>query len=402
MTTAGILWRVGILSTEPLWTVVPDISVVEDICRHHLFPHADSSAGELTVKFLAEGAFNKVYTVDTKTTSTMKSYVFRATLSIEPGDKVRNEVATLDYVKQHTKIPVPIVIAYDSSSENDLGFEWILMEKIPGAPLRGIWPRLSDASKAAITREIASYVLQIRKNCVFHEIGGLYHGPGAEFIVGPIVTQSMFMNGRRQLISRNRGPYHHDSDYARALIDVQIADAHFLKTIPSDDPNFDQDLLEDGPAIIHAMEGMLALLPMIFPRDEKKESLRTILLHPDLSLNNIMVDPNTLKITGIIDWECTNASPQWQDTYPQFLTGSELEEEPPRVEPGDTDPLRNELWDDWEKMKLRAIFDEVAGPLVEEPLAGLKREFINHIDAVEYTQVYVERWIKETREKIGA
>ena len=405
MAISRIHWRVGVFCTEPLWTVDPDISVMEAISRHHLFPHADSSAVEVTVKFLAEGSFNKVYTVDTKATSTspIKSYIFRATLPVEPGDKVRNEVATLDYIKRRTTIPVPTVIAYDSSSENELGFEWILMEKIPGEPLRGIWPRLSDTSKTAFTREIASYVLQIRKNCVFHDIGGLYHDSDAGFTVGPIVTQSMFINGRRQLISRTRGPYHHDSDYVRALIELQIADVHFLKTMPSNDPNFDEDLIEDGPAILHAMEGMLSLLPKIFPRDdEKDEPFRTVLLHPDISLNNIMVDPNTHKVTGIIDWECTNASPYWQDTYPQFLTGPEVEEQPDPVEPGDTNPLRNELWDNWEKMQLRAVFDEVAGPLVEEPLAGLKREFINYVHLVEYTQVMVERWMEETREKIEA
>ena len=53
-------------------------------------------------------------------------------------------------------------------------------------------------------------------------------------------------------------------------------------------------------------------------------------------------------------------------------------------------------------MQLRRVFDEVAGPLVEEPLAKLKREFIYHVDIVEMTQVMVERWIKVTREEIGA
>jgi hypothetical protein len=28
--------------------------------------------------------------------------------------------------------------------------------------------------------------------------------------------------------------------------------------MPSTDPNFDQDLLEDGPAVLHAMEGLLS------------------------------------------------------------------------------------------------------------------------------------------------
>lgn len=61
----------------------------------------------------------------------------------------KNEVATLNYVKQRTTIPVPTVIVSDSSSENDLGYEWILMEKIPG--LVYLTP-----PKATITRQIRS------------------------------------------------------------------------------------------------------------------------------------------------------------------------------------------------------------------------------------------------------
>ena len=365
-------WQVGPTYTAPYWTTVPDISDIETISRHHLFPDTDSSsAEELTVTFLAEGSFNKTYTVDTKTKLLVKSYVFRVSLPVEPGDKVRNEVATLDYVKRHTKIPVPTVIAYDSSSNNVLGFEWILMEKIPGSPLSDIWSILSYISKKAITREIASYVLQLREICVFHEIGGLYHDHDskAEFVIGPVVTQFMFMNGRRQLLLRDRGPYHHDSDFVRALIDVQIADIHLLTTMPSYDPNFNEDLLEDGPAILRVMDELLSLVPTIFPRGEKEGSFLSALLHPDLSLTNIMIDPNTLEITGIIDWECTNASPLWQDTYPYFLAGPNVEKAPPRVEPGDTDEVRIENWDNWEKVQLRAVFDEVAEPLAEEPLS---------------------------------
>lgn len=151
----------------------------------------------------------------------MESYIFRAALPIEPGDKVRNEVATLDYIKQHTSIPVPAVIAYDTSSENALGFEWILMENIPGITLHNIWSGLSDTSKVAITREMASYTLQIRENCAFHEIGGLYHDAEGRFTLGRIVKQFAFLGVRRQLLSRrNRGPYHRDSDFVRALVDI--------------------------------------------------------------------------------------------------------------------------------------------------------------------------------------
>jgi aminoglycoside phosphotransferase (APT) family kinase protein len=113
----------------------PAIAMVKAISRSHLIPDAD---GELTVSFLAEGVFNKIYTVDVKTTLFVKSYIFWASLPVEPVDKIQNEVAILDYIKQRTSIPVPIVIAHGTSSGSELEFEWIIMEKVPGTPLRDI------------------------------------------------------------------------------------------------------------------------------------------------------------------------------------------------------------------------------------------------------------------------
>jgi hypothetical protein len=276
------------------------------------------------------------------------------------------------------------------------------MEKIPGAPLSDIWSRLSYISKEAITREIAGHVFQLRNTCVFNEIGGLYHDSKAEFVIGPVVTQFMFMNGRRQLLLRDRGPYHHDSDFVRPLIDVQIADIHLLKAMSPNDPNFNQDLLEDGPAILRVMDELLSLVPTIFPQGKKEGSFVSALLHPDLSLSNIMIDPNTLEITGIIDWECTNASPLWQHAYPYFLTGPKVEKAPPRVEPGDTDEVRNENWENWEKMQLRAVFDEVVEPLGEEPLSKLQSEFMRSLDMAEISQVMAGRLIEEIRKMLEA
>ena len=398
-------WREDTVHTKPVWSVDPDISVVEAISRHHLLPHIDISNKELTVALLGEGSFNKAYTVDVKATSDVKSYVFRATLPVEPSDKVRSEVATLDYIKRHTNIAVPTVIAYDSSSDNALGFEWILMEKISGEPISNIWRGLSDSSKVAITREIASYVLHMRENCLFHGIGALYRGvDNEEFAIGPIVTQFVFMGARRQLLTRNRGPYHHDSDFVQALIDIQVADVHLVKTMSPDDPNFDKYLFEDAPGVLHAVEELRSLVPQIFPENERNDPIRTVLMHPDLSHSNILIDPDTLKITGVIDWECTNASPQWEHPYPECLIGPDVAEEANRVELGDTDELRNELWDDWEKTQLRKVFDEVAGPapLADNPLAPLKRQFLEALATAEQSEVLVERWVKETREGLAA
>jgi hypothetical protein len=60
----------------------------------------------------------------------------RVTIPVDPYFKTASKVATLKFLSQHTSIPVPSVIAYDTSPENQLGFEWTLMTRLPGVPLK--------------------------------------------------------------------------------------------------------------------------------------------------------------------------------------------------------------------------------------------------------------------------
>jgi aminoglycoside phosphotransferase (APT) family kinase protein len=57
-------------------------------------------------------------------------------LPVTPKVKTLSEVATLAYVREKTSIPVPKVVAYDADLTNELGFEYIRMERVDGHPLR--------------------------------------------------------------------------------------------------------------------------------------------------------------------------------------------------------------------------------------------------------------------------
>ena len=50
--------------------------------------------------------------------------------------------------------------------------------------------------------------------------------------------------------------------------------------------------------------------------------------HHDLTLSNILVDPATLKITGIVDQERTGTRRFWEERFPVFVEGHNIEEEP--------------------------------------------------------------------------
>ena len=47
-----------------------------------------------------------------------------------PRLKTESEVATMEYIRTHTSIPVPTVYFYDSNPYNRLGGEYIIMSKV--------------------------------------------------------------------------------------------------------------------------------------------------------------------------------------------------------------------------------------------------------------------------------
>ena len=227
----------------PAWAATPNIATIEALSRQHL------SADDLSVKFLAGGAFNKVYliTVSSNTIKDQKSYIFRATLPVEPFYKTASEVATLRLLRQRTSLPVPEVFAYDCTTKNELGFEWIIMEKIPGVCLREVWRDLSLERKAIVVERLGQFSKELREKCRFDAIGSLYQyaelseadlkvavaTDNNDFVIGPIVNSFLFAGKRKPLIKRDRGPYQSDQEYLLALMKVELEDKKLLLKLTS-------------------------------------------------------------------------------------------------------------------------------------------------------------------------
>lgn len=47
-----------------------------------------------------------------------------------PRRKTESEVATMEYIRTYTSIPVPVVYFYESNPYNRLGGEYIIMSKV--------------------------------------------------------------------------------------------------------------------------------------------------------------------------------------------------------------------------------------------------------------------------------
>ncbi|KAI0406155.1 kinase-like protein [Xylaria palmicola] len=333
----GLEWDIGLFCPEPHWTREPSISAIESVSRQHLNIPSEHLC---SVAFFAAGVFNKLYRVD----YAGQSLIMRLSLPVYPHHKTRGEVATLRWLRLNSTAPVPKVVAFDDCNDNEIGFEWILMELMPGFPAQQRWRTMSMEKKVALTGRIA----EIQAELFYHEkldsssfsgIGTLHastKGKKAEVPTpvapGRLVAHEFFLAGRVNY-DVPRGPFHSSSAWLESMIKILILEQTAVVEKAQDD-----DDKEDAEAILLSARRLLSILPKVFPDTEENCVEPTVLWHDDLNLNNMLVDEEG-DLTAIVDWECVSLLPIWMTTnMPRFLQGENRSEEPTPDEYSDETP----------------------------------------------------------------
>lgn len=458
-------WKDGpIGELAPTWPVTPDLSTIKDLAMQYL----PQSCTNVKVEYFAEGAINKLYTVSSPNVS--QQYLMRVTLPVDPFFKTESEVATLAYVRMHTAIPVPNVIAYDSSSNNPLGFEWMLSERIEGITLSEAWEKMDFRSRSIFTRKMADMLLQL-SGLRFREIGSLYFSKiqdrvsneilslrraiikdnskahestmcitcheatqtietsesiqsskGAvkfdrsvdtEFMIGPIVSPWSFI-GKRVLLHADRGPFSSSCELMLAKIQLQIDRIKNLSPFPTDEyySENDEELAVDQDEILKTCDGLRSLIPDYFSPYDTGEYTNT-LYHADLSNRNILVDPKTYRITGLLDWEFVSICPPWEThEYPEFLLGFDKAEFPPSGESDIETKSLIHYENRPSKACLRTMYLEILRnsgkglngiPLINETAFKDEMKYKRYIsflvDIVETRWTWARRWTPHLRSK---
>ncbi|CAI7643739.1 unnamed protein product [Penicillium bialowiezense] len=367
----GLEWVEETFGLEPRWTVEPEIEGIKQTVQSF------RPSSTVEVAFLAQGAFNKLYDVKIDD----ESFIMRISLPVDPCHKISSEVATMDWIQRTTSIPVPRVITYQSSRDNAIGFEWILMTKMPGKPLGEVWRSLSVPFdvKSRLVKELAA-----SSACLFQNqlqgIGNIYmklsapdqsqstqqihhvESPGpaktsnsaesvpsldsgaviegevesvsnlcrsSSYDVGQIVSMQFFWGSH---IHQNvyRGPFRSSKDWllARLTLNENDCQSTLEQHSARDAEELDSDdeyEVEDAASTLRIIEKLKSFLPLFFPTNGDSELSETsVISHDDLSRHNILVDESG-NLSGVLDWECVSALPLWKSCYyPTFL------QEPPR------------------------------------------------------------------------
>ncbi|KAM5465080.1 hypothetical protein MauCBS54593_006715 [Microsporum audouinii] len=277
---------------------------------------------------MAEGGFNKVFLL---TMDDGSEVIARIPTPIAGPRHLTtaSEAATMQFLRGTLQIPVPRILAYSPTSDNPVGAEYIIMERLRGDGLGSRWLSLSTAEMADLMMQIVDIEKKIF-NFRFPAYGSLYNrhdiplesrvdiqaGEG-DFCIGPICKRQ-FWHGERADMKLDRGPWTKPEDCVAAPARRELAwtsaygkprprRAFLLPTEEDVDPTEHASLLSQ----------YLQIAPSLVP--SQPEMGAPILRHPDLSFTNILLTPGTNKIEGIIDWQDTAILPLFmQAGYPAF------------------------------------------------------------------------------------
>ncbi|KAI9707006.1 MAG: hypothetical protein M1820_004594 [Bogoriella megaspora] len=332
-------WRGG---WQPRWGVTkPQIEDIRKVAMPFMeFCGIDPRT--FSVAPFREGMWNKLYliTSEKEGTGVITERIFRIALPVNPWFKMQSEVATMEYVRKETSIPIPKVYVFESSMENALGFEWMIMEKMEGQTFRDARASMGQSIEESLNRTIAEWVHQLSQ-LHFDRIGSLYREwdprkpDHLSFKLGP-VTSDHFLGPWRTEKEIFRGPFQNEAQYYRSIVELNLADILDSRhldlannawakesiarakregavIVPNQDDEDDEDESQI-PTSIYCREedfepsgvrnmcfSILGLLPLIEDK-LRKETRSYVLYHFDISKKNVLVD-DTGAAVALLDWE---------------------------------------------------------------------------------------------------
>lgn len=241
-----------------------------------------------------------------------------------PEQKLRNEVATLKYIKEKTDIPVPTVIAYGMADDNPTGLgPFLITNFIQGTQLSEMLKSdsvdeqgdkvlsndIPDSTLEVVYQQIALVILQLA-NHDFDRIGSLSLDDDGTWSInsGPLTLN---MNELARCGNIHVEPRVHSTaaDYLLEIAEQNIL--HLEKQRNSISSTADARLKYTARYLFRA------ITPNFVSRKYNQGPFK--LFCDDSRPGNILVD-DSFKITGIIDWEWCYTAP-YQFTYapPRWL-----------------------------------------------------------------------------------
>ncbi|THV64175.1 hypothetical protein D6D28_10105 [Aureobasidium pullulans] len=202
---------------------------------------------------------------------------------IPPVNRVENEVGMMNLFREalrdsHSAHLIPEVYGWGSA---EYGQGWILQEFKVGVPLDEFYQTLPGENKPAILEQMAEVLVAMQKYKLPESIkllGGVSSSDDGHLVCGPLTTLSA-------------GPFRTYTQLYQAMLQQQVTS--------SDESPILQGWQEDG---IRARLEKFSLQGIAQITEEYAQSPRAI-VHSDFTMNNVLVDPATKRISALVDFD---------------------------------------------------------------------------------------------------
>ncbi|KAJ5986157.1 hypothetical protein N7451_010522 [Penicillium sp. IBT 35674x] len=212
--------------------------------------------------------------------------------------RIQNEVAAINLMQKalalYPSTIVPELYGWESADDADEAgciHGWILQESMRGLPLDAIFPTLPFEDKCKIISQIAQIFKAIQTFQLpdtVKQIGGLGFNEEGDIISGPFTIPM-------------GGPFPTHSEMFKANMNLQLQAAEENALIGGWRKVSDDNLYDRLQKFMKS-----CLIDDILGKTEKAASLT--LIHGDFDIHNMLIDPDSLQITALLDFDFSHIS----------------------------------------------------------------------------------------------
>lgn len=215
---------------------------------------------------------------------------------------------TTTIVRERTSIPVPQIHAWSAYDDNEAGCAYMFMDFVEGESLGDCLKTLPADKMSNVIYEWAMYQWELTR-LSFPVIGCLGLTPDyKEVIVQQYLSAGSVDQGRDTIGPFFRGPFTSVADYLFGISNLK-------KMVPLDGVSYDR--FSFGTYL----ESMIP-----FALKSHCNTGPFFLTHDDFNVQNILINPNSGRITAILDWDYACIRPlQSLIAYPESLRWDLLE-----------------------------------------------------------------------------
>ena len=220
------------------------------------------------------------------------------------AELLRQTALAMKMLEEKAKVPLPRVIAYDCSLENDVGAPFVILSCIGGICARQVWNTeegvvSKEIRRQNILRSMAQAMAGLR-HLKHPKSGSLWFGddPGDE----PVVGESWNLRIEGYIIEREFAVAEgYCSTREKVMNDLQsLLEVNGF-------PDHCQDLSTKGGLELYRLITGAFLVAAEVPEINTDEDF--VLTHADFDIQNLMVDDEG-NLTGVLDWDGLSSQPR--------------------------------------------------------------------------------------------